>query len=253
MNMSYPTNPGRLTADEQLHGVAGARASSGTGTDASALAAEAGDATRHVAGVAKDETRSVASEAGRQARRFAGRVQSEVRQQAATQQTRAAEGLRSTASSFSRMADSPEATGYAPELVRAAGDRIDAAGRWLEARDPGSLVEEVKSFARRRPGVFLAIAAGAGVVIGRLTRALATPSDDTDRLPAMAPGTTPGSTTPPVTPPHRVQPPAATTVGTGGVTGTGVGVGSPLGARGGVDASGQGYGLPSESGAGDLR
>ena len=36
----------------------------------------------------------------------------------------------------------------------------------------------MKGFARRRPGVFLGIAVGAGVVVGRLTRALAQPSDD---------------------------------------------------------------------------
>jgi len=252
MNMSYPTNSGGLTADEQLR-TGDPRMTSGTGTGGSGIAAEAGDATRHVAGVAKDETRSVASEAGRQARQFAGRVQSEARQQAATQQSRAAQGLRNTASSFSRMADSPEATGYAPELVRAAGQRVDAVGQWLESRDPGSLVEEVKSFARRRPGVFLAIAAGTGIVIGRLTRALATPSDDADRLPGMAPGTTPDYTVPPVTPPSLVQPPAATTVGTGTVTGTGVGTGAGIGTGVGADASGQGYGLPPERGAGDLR
>jgi len=36
----------------------------------------------------------------------------------------------------------------------------------------------VKGFARRRPGVFIGIAVGAGVVVGRLVRALAQPSDD---------------------------------------------------------------------------
>jgi hypothetical protein len=33
-------------------------------------------------------------------------------------------------------------------------------------------VDELQSFARRRPGMFLAITAGAGLIAGRLTRGL---------------------------------------------------------------------------------
>ena len=45
-------------------------------------------------------------------------------------------------------------------------------------RDPESLLNEVKSYARRRPGMFIGIALVAGVVAGRLTRALAEGSAD---------------------------------------------------------------------------
>ncbi len=38
--------------------------------------------------------------------------------------------------------------------------------------DPASLLDEAKSFARQRPGAFLLLAAGAGVLAGRLTRGL---------------------------------------------------------------------------------
>ena len=41
------------------------------------------------------------------------------------------------------------------------------------------LLDDVRRFAARRPGMFLAIAAGVGVVAGRLTRGLA--ADDNDR------------------------------------------------------------------------
>lgn len=231
MNMSYPSDQGGIAADERLRSTTGADAGTGTGSDASNLASEAGGATRHVVDVAKDETRGVASEARRQARQFAGRVQGELRAQAATQQSRLADGLHSTGSSFSKMADGADTSGYAPELVRAAGDRVDAVARWLDARDPGALVDEVKSFARRRPGVFLAIAAGAGVIVGRLTRALATPSDEAQRTNAGAssPNGRAAFDAPAVTPPQRVQPPTATTVGAGTVSGTGVRTGDPYG------------------------
>lgn len=257
MNTSYPSQPGGITADERLRSESAGSGASGSGAgDATRHVADvAKDDTRHVADVAKGETRGVASEAKRQARQFAGRVQGEVRDQAATQQSRLAQGLQDTGSSFSKMADSPEASGYAPELVRAAGERVDAVGRWLDDRDPGSIVEEVKSFARRRPGVFLAIAAGAGIVVGRLTRALATPSDETSAgAPATTPGTASGSGVTPVTPPRRAQRPPTTTVGAAGPTGTGVGTGAAVGAGAGPDATGQGLaGLPPEPGVGDIR
>ena len=146
--------------------------------DVSALASDAGDAGRRVVDVARDETRSVASETRRQASRFMGQVGDELSSQAASQQARVAEGLQSMGSEFSEMARSATGSGYAAELVRGAGERADAVAHWLEVRDPRSVLEEVKGFARRRPGVFLAIAVGAGVLAGRLTRALAEPSDD---------------------------------------------------------------------------
>jgi hypothetical protein len=158
----------------------------GAREEAADLAGEAGDAGRRVAGVAKEETKAVGSEARRQARRLADQVGSEVRQQAATQQSRAAGGLRNIGDEFSHMADgSGSGSGFAADVAREAGQRVGAVAQWLDQRDPKDLLEEVKGFARRRPGVFLAIAVGAGVVVGRLTRALMTPSDD-DRAPASS-------------------------------------------------------------------
>ena len=52
------------------------------------------------------------------------------------------------------------------DVARRAGD---AAG-WLDQRDPGSLLEEARGFARRRPMAFLAVAAGLGVCIRRRRR-----------------------------------------------------------------------------------
>jgi hypothetical protein len=145
--------------------------------EASNLASEAGSAGRRVADVAKDETRAVASETKQQARRLADEARRELRDQAATQQTRVASGLHSVGGELSRMADTSAEPGVATDVVREAGRRVDDVAQWLEQRDPGSLLQEVKSFARRRPGVFLAIAVGAGVVAGRLARALATPAE----------------------------------------------------------------------------
>jgi hypothetical protein len=145
--------------------------------EASNLASEAGSAGRRVAEVTKDETRAVASETKHQARRLADEARRELRDQAATQQTRVASGLHSVGGELSRMADASDEPGAATDVVHEAGRRVNDVAQWLDQRDPGSLLQEVKSFARRRPGLFLAIAVGAGVVAGRLTRALATPSE----------------------------------------------------------------------------
>ena len=154
----------------------------GAREEAANLANEAGDAGRRVAETAKEETKAVGDEARRQARRLADQFGSEVRQQAATQQSRAASGLRNIGDEFSSMAaGTGSGSGFAADLARQAGDRVGAAAQWLDERGPRDVVEEVKGFARRRPGVFLAIAVGAGVVVGRLTRALMTPDDDDDR------------------------------------------------------------------------
>jgi hypothetical protein len=43
------------------------------------------------------------------------------------------------------------------------------------------VLDEVRAFARRRPGAYLAIAAGAGLLTGRLARGLAASDDDAGR------------------------------------------------------------------------
>ncbi len=250
MTNSYLSNtPGGVTADDTTSARSG-----DLRDDVSTLASDAGDAGRHVVDVAKDETRSVASETKDQARRFLGEVGDELSSQAAAQQTRLAGGLRSAGSDLSEMAKASTGSGYASELVRGAGDRVDAVGRWLEQRDPRSVLEEVKGFARRRPGVFIAIAIGAGVLAGRVTRAIMSPpdGDGSSGRRAMTTGSA-DFTAPPAPPVREVRPPATTTVGTGytgtGTTGTGT---TGAGTMAGTGIGGDGdttYGTPGTGGA----
>jgi len=139
---------------------------------AAGVAGSAKDAGQHVAGVAKDQAGNVAAEATRQARDVLGQARAEMAQQASDQQQRVAGGLRSLGSELSSMAESSNQSGVATDLARQASTTAHEVADWLEQRDPGSLLNEVKSFARRRPGAFLAIALGAGLAAGRLTRGL---------------------------------------------------------------------------------
>ncbi len=145
---------------------------------ASGLAQGASDAGQHVAGVAKQETKRVASEATSQARGLLHTVGDEVRSQASTQQSRVAEGIRGISSQFSGLSQGQPASGVAADLVQQLAQRTESVAQWLEQREPADILEDVKNFARRRPGVFIAAAAVAGVVAGRLTKALTSAAKD---------------------------------------------------------------------------
>ncbi len=75
------------------------------------------------------------------------------------------------------MARNSEQDGVATDLTRQAADRARTAAGWLADRDPGSLLDEVRTFARKKPGTYLALALGAGAIAGRLTRGLTAPAD----------------------------------------------------------------------------
>src|SRR6185437_14510347 len=91
--------------------------------------------------------------------------------QAAHGQQRLAKQLLSISGELRSMADN-SGPGMAADLAQQAASRVREAGRWLDSREPGQVATEVQSFARRRPAVFLLLAAGAGLVAGRLTRGL---------------------------------------------------------------------------------
>jgi hypothetical protein len=157
--------------------------------EASNVAGQAAGAAQNVAETAKAEAGNVASEVKTNARDLLHQAKSDLTDQAGTQQQKAAEGIRSLSSQLRTMAEAPDQQGVTSDLVRQAADRSASVASWLENRDPGSLLDEVKSFARQRPGTFLLLAAGAGVLAGRLGRSLQTGA------PAASPAT--GTTVPP--------------------------------------------------------
>jgi len=138
------------------------------------------DAGRNVAGTAKEEAAGVASEAKAQAADLVGTVTSEVRSQISGQQQRLAGGLHSVASQLGEMASQAEGSGPGTQLAQEASRRIGAVGHWFESREPADVLDEVRDFARRRPGLFLGGAALAGLIVGRLTRDVVASRTDLD-------------------------------------------------------------------------
>jgi hypothetical protein len=177
MSNTYPTsatgNPDLTTS-----------AASDSGPDAKERAAEVKDtsvaAGTHVAGVAKEELHKVGSETKQQAKDLYRQTQNELSSQAASQQKRVASGIRTLGDELGSMADKSETQGVASDLAHQAATRAAGVADWLDQRDPGALLDEVKGFARRRPGMFIAIAAVAGVVAGRLTRSVIAEAKDND-------------------------------------------------------------------------
>jgi hypothetical protein len=151
------------------------------------------EAGKHAAGVAQEQASVVAAEAGRQGKDLLRQAQEELGRQAAQGQRRLAAELLSLSDELSSMADGSGQDGPATSLARQAATRAQVAGQWLSDREPAQVIGEVQSFARRRPGAFLALAAGAGVVAGRLTRGIKAAQEDGS--PAVAtpdPSTQPG-------------------------------------------------------------
>lgn len=165
------------------------------------------EAAGDVASTVKEEARGVAQDAKHQARDLYHQVRREVSDQGSTQQQRAASGLHSFAGELEQMAGGVQEGGMATDLAQQAASRMRSLASWLETREPGDVLEEVRSFARRRPGTFIAAAAALGLVAGRMTRGLTdapdeSSSDRTSRLSATDGAPSAGG------PPHDVGSPS---------------------------------------------
>lgn len=152
--------------------------------EAASVAGHAAGEAKNVAHTAKAEAANVASEVKTNARDLLHQAKADLTDQAGTQQQKAAEGIRTISSQLHTMADASDQPGVAADLIRQAAERSQSVASWLENRDPGSLLEEVKSFARQRPGTFLLAAAGAGILAGRLGRSLQAGAPDTQQAPS---------------------------------------------------------------------
>jgi len=196
-------------------------------------------AGQQVASTAKEQTGQVVSEAGRQAKDLLGQARSEVGQQASAQQERLASGLRSLSGEMRSMAQNSDQQGIASELAHQGADVADRLVSWMDGREPTALLEDVRSFARRRPGTFLLLAAGAGLMAGRLTRGLKDQASDS--------GSSPGSMG---TPGQHEAPLPGSTLGDSGL-GSSVPATPPMGASTGLPPVPGG--LPTESAYGYQR
>jgi hypothetical protein len=130
----------------------------------------AGEKGSQLAETAADQAKQVTAEAGRQARDLIDEARGQVGSEALAQQQKVAIGLRSLVDELTSMAEKGGQSGPATEIANQAAERVRRAATWLDQREPGDLVGELRRLGRQHPGTFLLGAALAGVLVGRLTR-----------------------------------------------------------------------------------
>ena len=144
------------------------------------VAGTARDQVGAVAGSATDSARRVAGEATTQVRELTDQTRRQLTEQAEQQQQQLAGSLRSLAQELADMAAGRQGSdGIAGEAVREAAHRAQQAAEYLDERNPGELVEELRGLGRRRPGAFLAGAVVSGFLVGRLAKSGAAPLSQT--------------------------------------------------------------------------
>jgi hypothetical protein len=169
--------------------------------EAGQLKETSADAARQVAESVREKASDVTSDAREQTRRLAGQTRDELIAQAGQQKERATNSLRAVGDELRGMAEHGQ-SGLGTQLAQHGADFSDQVADFLQKHEPGELLDEVRGYARRKPGTFLLVAAAAGVVAGRLTRALAggaTPEPARDYL-VPPPASTPPESVPPSAP-----------------------------------------------------
>jgi hypothetical protein len=174
--MTISTGPGASDVPDRNEGVRASGENSGTVQQAARTASEE---SGRVAGVAKGQAQQVASEIGTQARDLVGELKTQVHDQSATQRDRLVDNLRRFGDDLDGMRQSGTSSGLAADLAGTLASKARAASTFLDDHEPGDLIEEVRQFARQRPGTFLLGAAVAGILAGRLTRGAAASKDST--------------------------------------------------------------------------
>lgn len=179
--MSTPSNPGApVTPTAASSGPSGsaddkkeqAKQVAGTAADeAKQTAAVAKEEAANVAATAKDEARHVVEESRQQAMNLLDEARSQVDEQARSQRDRVVGMLRTFGDDFEKMASGEQVEGgMAQDLARQVAERARDFGSRIDGREPNEILDEVRAFARRKPGTFLLGALAAGVVAGRVTR-----------------------------------------------------------------------------------
>jgi ElaB/YqjD/DUF883 family membrane-anchored ribosome-binding protein len=173
---------------------AGATASTAA-SEAAEVAGTAAEGAKQVAGEATRQLREVAQEATDQARTLARQATDQARKQAQEQTSRLAENLRQMSRQARSLAEgNTQEAGQIGDYVQRFADRASDMAQRLESRGFEGVVEDVQRFARRRPMLFVGLAAAAGFAVSRVARSVADGQDqdggapwyDGDRQPLSA-------------------------------------------------------------------
>ncbi len=186
------TSPGQVAGATQ-------QAAGQTATTAKDEAAQVGQAAASaasdVAGTAKQQAGQVAGEAVNQLRSLTDDARSQASQQVSNATEQLSTKVRSLAGEMRDLGQGKgDANGTVAGLVQQLADRGEQLADQISARGPGGLVQDLRSFAARKPGTFLLGALAAGVLTGRLVKgatADSTPSGSSTGTTGTGSGATP--------------------------------------------------------------
>lgn len=132
---------------------------------------EAAQSGRRVTETAKDQAVAAKNEAVDQAQDLLGQLKNDLQSYVGPQQERLASTARSVSDEVTALSQGkkPE-TDYVTGLLGSVSGTVNSFATSLESKEPQELLGDVRRFAARRPGTFLAIAAGIGLLAGRATR-----------------------------------------------------------------------------------
>jgi F0F1-type ATP synthase membrane subunit b/b' len=140
------------------------------------------DETSHLVDTARDEAGRVADEAKRQGKELYHEAANRTRREAQEQTSRAAESIRSLSRDLRSMTEGQTDTQTsAASLIRQGAGRIESFADHVEQRGFDGLMDDVSRFARRKPGTFLAVTFGAGLVTARVLRNVSGDNNGQDR------------------------------------------------------------------------
>jgi hypothetical protein len=159
----YPTTG---TATEDAKSAAGAAKG-----EAAAVARAAGTAASDVAVTAKEQVGQVAGEARTQISTLTSQAREQVSEQATAQTHKVAGQARSFGEQLQALARGEATEGPAVDLIRELGERVQQIADQLESKRPQELLDDVRRYARNKPGTFLLGAMAAGFIGGRLMKA----------------------------------------------------------------------------------
>jgi ElaB/YqjD/DUF883 family membrane-anchored ribosome-binding protein len=166
------------------------------GEQATQVADTATEGAKDVVHTAMDQAAEVGTEIKEQGRDVVNQARSQLRGHADDQTQQIAGKLRELGDEMRALVDGrPEQAQNVRDYADQAAGKLSDLARRLESRGFDGVVDDVKSFARRRPGAFLAGAAVAGMAVGRLLRN-SSGSDAGADTTAWAPTPPPVATTP---------------------------------------------------------
>ena len=139
---------------------------SGGGQTTEAARAAAGE----VASTAKEQARSFAGEARSETGHVVNDVQGRLREEARTQTRKASGNLRQWSRELESMAEHADSDSPVGDVVRQVAEGGLGTADFLDERGVDGLLDETRSFARRKPVAFLLGAAVAGFALGRVLK-----------------------------------------------------------------------------------